>query len=285
MRWPPYKHIFFDCDSTLTAVEGIDILAEEAGKRWRVAVLTQAAMNGARDLEAVYEKRLRAVRPTRQQIRQIRQVYKQQAVEDAAAVIAALHALGHQVYIISGGLAEPVLEFGLYLGVPRANIRAVDVNYNQLSGRWWENRPDQERYLEYEEGALTASNGKAQVIRELLGDQRGRALLVGDGQSDLLAGTAVAPPVVHLFVGYGGVVTRQRLLNAAPVFIHSRSLAPLLALAAGPAALHHLAETEHQPLAAKAINLIQTGAITFNHEQLKHKFDSAAHQAFHSRPH
>ena len=23
MRWPPYKHVFFDCDSTLTTVEGI----------------------------------------------------------------------------------------------------------------------------------------------------------------------------------------------------------------------------------------------------------------------
>ncbi|MCC6606951.1 MAG: phosphoserine phosphatase, partial [Anaerolineae bacterium] len=33
MRWPPYKHVFFDCDSTLTTVEGIDVLAETAGKK------------------------------------------------------------------------------------------------------------------------------------------------------------------------------------------------------------------------------------------------------------
>ena len=59
MRWPHYEHVFFDCDSTLTAVEGIDVLAESAGKGQRVAVLTQAAMDGHVDLEDVYEKRLR----------------------------------------------------------------------------------------------------------------------------------------------------------------------------------------------------------------------------------
>ena len=31
MRWPTYQHIFFDCDSTLTTVEGIDALADTAG--------------------------------------------------------------------------------------------------------------------------------------------------------------------------------------------------------------------------------------------------------------
>ncbi len=39
MRWPPYEHVFFDCDSTLTTVEGIDILAASSGKQWRVEVL------------------------------------------------------------------------------------------------------------------------------------------------------------------------------------------------------------------------------------------------------
>jgi phosphoserine phosphatase len=220
MRWPHYDRVFFDCDSTLTAVEGIDVLAESVGKRWRVQVLTQAAMEGERDLEAVYARRLRAVKPTREQVRDIRRSYKRHAVEDAALVIAALHALGHEVYIISGGLAEPVEEFGVYLGVPRERIRAVGISYNQLSGDWWNsNKSDQsghEEYLNYQEGALTVSDGKAQIIRELLGRQRGRSLLVGDGNSDLLAGQAV-----DLFVGDGGVVVRPRVLAQAPAFIHS----------------------------------------------------------------
>ena len=72
MRWPHYEHVFFDCDSTLTGVEGIDILAESAGKQWRVEVLTQAAMDGELDLEEVYGRRLQTVKPTRRQIRDIR---------------------------------------------------------------------------------------------------------------------------------------------------------------------------------------------------------------------
>lgn len=276
MRWPHYDHIFFDCDSTLTTVEGIDILAEMAGKQWRVAVLTQAAMDGAIDLEAVYEKRLRTLRPTRKQIQAIRRVYKRNAVEDAAAVITALQALGHQVYIVSGGLAEPVEEFGVYLGVPRQNIHAVGVRYDQLAGDWWQNLVpvnENEQYLDYHEGALTVSNGKAQIIQELLDGQSGRSLLIGDGSSDLLAGTAV-----NLFVGYGGVVKRPRVLAEAPAFIHSASLAPLLALAAGPAAVRRLQNNVfHAAVASKSLDLIKTGAITFQDEQLRTKFTRAWH--------
>ena len=160
MRWPHYEHVFFDCDSTLTAVEGIDVLAESAGKGQRVAVLTQAAMDGQVELEDVYEKRLRAVRPTYQQVLDIRRSYKRHIVEDAARVVTALQGLGHKVYIISGGLAEPVEEFGIYLGIPRERIRAVGLTYNELSGRWWE-KGDERRYLAHQEGALTVSDGRA----------------------------------------------------------------------------------------------------------------------------
>lgn len=288
MRWPPYTHIFFDCDSTLTTVEGIDILAESAGKKWRVEVLTNAAMDGKLDLEEVYAKRLQAVSPTREQIREIRRVYKRNMVEDAQAVIEVLQALGHKVYIISGGLAEPVEEFGVFLGVPRENIRAVQVDYDQLAGRWWEafkletDLPATERYRDFEEGALTISDGKAEIIRQLLGEQHGRALLIGDGSSDLLASTAV-----DLFIGFGGVVARPRVRQAAPVFMASRSLAPLLPLAAGPAAGRSLQQRAYSDLFYKGIQLIQTGALSFNDERFKTKFQravAAAYQTVHSRP-
>lgn len=280
MRWPPYQHVFFDCDSTLTTVEGIDVLAENAGKKWRVEVLTRAAMDGDLKLEDVYAKRLQAVRPTHEQISLIRSAYKRNLVEDATAVIAALQFLGHQVYIISGGLAEPVAEFGVYLGVPRQNIRAVQVEYNHLSGQWWTGENAQERYLTYEEGALTVSDGKAHIVKELLAGKNGRSLLIGDGSSDLLASQAV-----DLFVGFGGVATRSRVLAEAPAFIHSPSLAPILALAAGPAAIHQLHRTPHHTIFQKALNLIQTGALTFNNERIHHKFSAAinaTHQTVYS---
>lgn len=280
MRWPPYQHVFFDCDSTLTTIEGIDALAESAGKRWRIKVLTDAAMNGDLELEEVYGKRLRAIKPTRGQVYALRQQYKNNTVEDAAVVISILQSLGHQVYIISGGLIEPVREFGIYLGVPAENIRAVGVAYNELAGNWWIQPEDgqaqsEARYMNYRQGALTISDGKAQIVRELLGQQRGRSLLIGDGTSDLLAGQAV-----NLFVGFGGVVSRPRVQHEASVYIHSPSLAPLLLLAAGPAALRRAAQTEHKAAFSKALQLFSTGAITFQDEQLSQKFSKACETVY-----
>lgn len=285
MRWPHYEHIFFDCDSTLTTIEGIDVLADYAGKKWRVEVLTKAAMDGELDLGEVYGKRLQAVRPTREQIRSIRRAYKRNVVEDATAVIQTLQSLGHKVYIISGGLEEPVREFGIFLGVPKENIRAVGVDYNQLSGKWWEtNLPHNEgnnaKYLTYEEGALSISDGKAQIVTELLGKQKGRSLLIGDGNSDLLASRAV-----DLFVGYGGIEKRERVFAESPIFISTESLSPLLAIAAGPAGIRQAKNTPHESVFQKGLDLIQEGALTFNDERLKRKFTqavNATHKTFYS---
>lgn len=271
MRWPPYEHIFFDCDSTLTAIEGIDALAETTGKSWRIGVLTNAAMSGQVNLEEIYAKRLRSIRPTRGQVQAIRRLYKQHTVPDAADLIGVLKHLGHELYIISGGLAEPVHEFGRFLGVPPENIRAVGIEYDQLSGEWWysqDERPNtSERYLTVDEAPLTVSDGKAQIVEQLLGGTPGRTLLVGDGVSDLLAA-----PAVDLFVGFGGVVERQRVRQAAPVYISSPSIAPLLAIAAGPAALNRIEFSAFRPLIKKVIDYVSKGAIEFNDEALKERF-------------
>ncbi len=43
--------ILFDCDSTLSTIEGIDVLAERAGVVDQVVPLTNAAMDGRLRLE------------------------------------------------------------------------------------------------------------------------------------------------------------------------------------------------------------------------------------------
>ena len=278
MRWPPFQHVFFDCDSTLTRVEGIDILADTDEKRAEIAALTDLAMNGELDLAEVYSRRLQVIQPTRADIQRIRRIYKKQVTEDARAVIDALQALGHEVYIISGGLYRPVLEFGLHLGIRRDHIRAVEVEYNQLGAQWWRHEAYRwdEPYLAHREGALTVSDGKAHIVRALRGDKKGRSLLIGDGTSDLLASRAV-----DLFVGYGGVVTRERVRNEAPIFLQWESLAPLLVLAAGPAAVRRLRHTPHHAVFTKGLHLIAEGALEFTDERLNSKFNRA-YQAVYS---
>jgi phosphoserine phosphatase len=255
-EWFPFDVVIFDCDSTLSRIEGIDELARWLGREAEVAALTAQAMNGDLPLEAVYSRRLDMLKPTRDQLRQLGQLYRDTIVPGAAEVITALMTHGREVFVVSGGLFEPVREFGLSLGLPADHIVAVEVEYDQLSGRWWETwthpqgRNPDERYLIHDNGPLTEGKGKAHVIRRIRARHKGRAMLVGDGTSDLEAGEAV-----DLFVGFGGVVAREKVRANAEVFINANSLAPVLPLA--------LAAPADTPVYAEGVALIQQGQVTF----------------------
>ncbi|MCY3833736.1 MAG: HAD-IB family phosphatase [Chloroflexi bacterium] len=253
-RWSRYNLVFFDCDSTLSSIEGIDELARLKGKAGRVGLLTSKAMDGELDLAEVYGKRLRAIKPTRAQLKAVEERYWETKIEDAQAVIAALTALDNHVFIISGGLIDAVKGFGRRLGVEPENIRAVELEYNELSGRWWDYSEPQAQqsksYLDYSEGPLTVSNGKADIIRELAGARPGRRMMVGDGSSDLAARCEV-----DLFVGFGGVVARERVKEGADVFVLSASLAPILPLAAGRSGWERLRGTAHESAFRKGLAL------------------------------
>jgi phosphoserine phosphatase len=258
LRWTSFDLIFFDCDSTLSAIEGIDELARFKGKEWRVGVLTEKAMNGDLDLAEVYGKRLQAIRPTRGQLKAIEERYWETIVPDTEAVIAALRFLGKQIFVVSGGLAEPVRGFAKRLGVPPENVRAVELEYNELSGDWWRYYQPETRhrqtYLDYNEGPLTVSSGKPAIIQSLANGKFGRRLMIGDGASDL-----ATKPVVDLFVGFGGVVARDKVKNEADVFVHLNSLAPILPLAAGPSGYAKIIDTPHQAIFDKGLMLAQSG--------------------------
>ena len=273
-RWTSFDLIFFDCDSTLSAIEGIDELARFKGKEWRVGVLTEKAMNGDLDLSEVYGKRLQAKRPTRGELKAIEERYWETIVPDAEEVLAALRVLGKQIFIVSGGLAEPVRGFGKRLGVPPENIRAVELEYNELSGDWWHyyqpQTQNRQTYLDYNEGPLTVSSGKPAIIQALASGKHGRRLMIGDGASDL-----ATRPVVDLFVGFGGVVKREKVMNGADIFVSVNSLAPILPLAAGPSGYLRLAHTPYKALFDKGLALAQEAGMTIQNAELQAAFKKA----------
>ena len=226
-----YDEIFFDCDSTLSSIEGIDELARLKGVEERIVALTNAAMNGLIPLQEVYSERLRLLRPTRADMRAIEEAYKRTVVPHARETIQALHQSGRGCFVVSGGLADAVVGFVEWLGIPRKQVHAVGVTYNQLSGRWWDyqtcaqgGNPD-ETYLIYDDGPLTKQHGKIDVIRAARTPGK-RAMLIGDGSSDL-----AATPAVDLFCGFGGVVARPVVAASAGAFITVNSLAPVLLMA------------------------------------------------------
>ncbi|HYO89001.1 MAG TPA: HAD-IB family phosphatase [Candidatus Limnocylindrales bacterium] len=273
-RWASFDLIFFDCDSTLSAIEGIDELAKFKGKELRVGVLTQKAMDGDLDLAEVYGKRLQAIRPTKAQMKAIEERYWDTLVPDAMEVVAALRFLHKQVFIISGGLADPVRGFGKRLGVPPENVRAVELEYNQLSGEWWRYHEPQaqarQTYLDYSEGPLTVSSGKPAIVRELAGDKHGRRLMIGDGASDLATRS-----VVDLFVGFGGVVARQKVAEGADIFVPVNTLAPILPIAAGPSGYARTIGTPHQAVFERGIALALDHGANFHDADQRAAFKAA----------
>lgn len=268
MRWRPYPVTLFDCDSTLSAVEGIDELSTDPDCQQEVAALTDAAMDGSVPLEEVYGRRLSILSPTQAQIRSIRSKYKSSAVPDAQAVIAALEDTGTETWIISGGLLEPVAEFAAWLGVAPERVKAVGAQFDPLFGEWWDGTAEP-RYAGHDRGHLTTTTGKADVIRGSVSTS-GRRLLVGDGVSDLAASSEV-----DLFVAFAGVVSRPAVVDVAPVVINSESIAPILALALGPQRVKELTNGPHGSVATSCLSAIEAGALRFNDPDLEQRFTSA----------
>jgi phosphoserine phosphatase len=207
-----FRTLCFDCDSTLSRIEGID---EIARGRPDVAALTKAAMDGTVPLDEVYGRRLELVRPARAELERVAHEYVAHATEDAIAVVTVLHRLGKAVHIVSGGLRPALLPLAAKLGVPPANLHCVDVLFDSAG-----------RYSGFEsQSPLARRGGKADVVRRLVAAAGRLAAMIGDGITDL-----EAKPEVDLFIGYGGVEEREAVRKGSDVFIRCESLAPVLSI-------------------------------------------------------
>ena len=264
--WRSYQIVLFDCDSTLTEVEGIDELATEPHHQDTIADLTHQAMAGDCRLEDVYGQRLEMLNPTRSEIRSVKNRYKATAVPHARATVTALHDAEVEAWIISGGLADPVLEFAAWLGIEADRVRAVETEFDPFDGNWWEPARAEARYASYRSDELASTEGKADIIRTSV-TTKGRRLLVGDGVSDLAAAHAV-----DLFVAYAGVAERAAVVDEAPVVITSHSISPILALALGPERVKEMIGGAHDDVARACWDAIDGGALRFNDEALAARF-------------
>lgn len=265
-RWPRHRVAVFDCDSTLSRIEGIDELAGDELCRAEIAALTDAAMAGDVPLDEVYTRRIRALRPSRRAVHRLRERYKATVVPDARPTIAALAAAGVESWVVSGGLCDPVTEFATWLGIDPRHVRAVGTDLDPLDGRWWDGAPP--RVVDHDHGALTTADGKADVIRHQV-PHRGPRLLIGDGASDLAASGEV-----DLFVAFAGVVARRDVVARAAVVVTSPSIAPVLALTLGMPAVRALLGGPHDAVARACLGAIDAGALTFNDPRTAERFEA-----------
>lgn len=209
------KLILFDCDSTLSRIEGVDEMARLRGEKVfrEIEQMTNLAMDGKIPLSEIFGQRLELVRPSRQETEAIGRAYIDSVEPTALEVVTTLKQVGWEVVIVSGGYRQAIRPFADFLGIER--IEAVDL-YFEKDGSY--------RTFDRDYPA-TRNGGKLEIVEALKAEKKfSQVIMVGDGASDL-----EAKPVVDLFVGFGGFVEREIVKKEADHFIRSLSeILPLL---------------------------------------------------------
>jgi phosphoserine phosphatase len=208
------KLICFDCDSTLSSIEGIDELARIRGPEVfaRVEALTTDAMNGLVKMEDVFRRRMEIVRPGASEAAAVGKRYVETVEATAKATISELGRLGWTPIIISGGFRQVIRPLADFLGVAR--VEAVDLHFSGDGS-----------YKGYAtDYPTTRTGGKGEVIAQLRSEFKPeKVVMVGDGASDM-----ETRPVVDLFVGYGGFVSRENVRRGSAAFVTSLAAVPAL---------------------------------------------------------
>lgn len=216
-RWQlqtPINAIIFDCDGTLSTIEGIDELANENHVGTSVQLLTSEAMGKTGINPDLYRERLQLVQPNKLQVDKLGETYYAHRVPDACEVIAIFQRLNKTIYIISAGLAPAVIQFGDFLKIPTSNIFAVDVSFDA-----------NDNYQDFDsQSPMTMRDGKRTIVSELKA-ANGRVAHIGDGLNDY-----IAHDLSTRFIGYGGVYYRKNIAADCEFYIKAKSLAAMLPL-------------------------------------------------------
>ena len=201
------KIIVFDCDSTLSSIEGIDELARAKGSEifQEVETLTNAAMNGEVPLDEVFSRRLEIIQPDTATCEKVAQQYIDTIEPTALATLNALREKDFTPIILSGGFKRLILPLAELLGI--THIEAVPLLLD-----------DNGSYIKFDNTYPTTYNGgKPEIIKQLKEQYNAtQTIMVGDGVSDLETKNDV-----DQFIGFGRYTVREKVLAEADHFIYS----------------------------------------------------------------
>lgn len=195
--------VVLDVDSTLIEDEVIELVADYAGVRDRVAEVTERAMRGELDFEGSLRERVALLQGVSlQQVTEVRQ--RITVTKGVPEMIEAVHAGGGRVGAVSGGFHEILDSLATDLGLDlwRANRFEVDAS-GHLTGKVT--------------GPIIGRQAKAHTLRswaQSLDVPMDRTVAVGDGANDLgmmeIAGLSVAFDAKPIVREQASVVLRDR---------------------------------------------------------------------------
>uniref|UniRef100_K3XBL2 phosphoserine phosphatase n=1 Tax=Globisporangium ultimum (strain ATCC 200006 / CBS 805.95 / DAOM BR144) TaxID=431595 RepID=K3XBL2_GLOUD len=203
--WRSVGAVCFDVDSTVCEDEGIDVLAEHCGAGAAVKEWTNKAMNGNVKFEDALAARLNIITPSRTDIQNCLQAHPPKLTKGIKELISALHLNNIDVFLVSGGfrlMIEPVAE---QLNIPLRNIYANTIFFDNDG-----------KYAGFDDTELTSRDGGKADAVNLIKKMHGHKVMamIGDGVTDLQA-----RPPADLFIGFGGIVTRQVVKENADWFV------------------------------------------------------------------
>lgn len=212
MTQKKYDAIVFDCDGTLSAVEGIVELAKWNQVAHKVSELTEQAMGVSGMTPALYQQRLAMARPTRSQCVALAQAYYDQRTPGLDELLENCKHSNIAVFVVSAGVNPAVHLFAKRLGVDSSRVYAVDLRFDQDG-----------RFVDFDRHSpMTMAGGKRQVVTKIK-QKYPRVLYVGDGKNDL----DVYDDVTQ-FVGYGGAYYRPMMASACSLYLTEASFLPIV---------------------------------------------------------
>lgn len=204
------KLVFFDCDSTLTTIEGIDYLAKNSEHYQSIIALTNAAMTDGKYDTEMYLKRLQYLDLSPEMLFCLADHYWHNQTLGAKEVISELKSNNYQCFLISAGLNPAVSIFGARLGIEPSNIYAVDYDFQ---GNITKN-------IE-----LTTIDGKNKIITKIKNNlehpESAHIFMVGDGANDLIE-------CADLLIGFGGNAKRANLIDQFDYYIEEQDISSIL---------------------------------------------------------
>lgn len=201
--------VVLDCDSTTIQDEVIELLADAAGTREQVAEVTERAMRGELDFAESLRERVATLAGIPESV--FEETYRRvRLTPGIVELIAAVHARGGKVGVVSGGFHEVLdpLAADLRLDYWRAN--RLEVIDGALTGRLL--------------GAIVDAQAKADALVEWAAAEQiawGSTVAIGDGANDLkmmeVASLSVGFNAKPVVTEYADVSIEQDLREAIPL--------------------------------------------------------------------
>jgi phosphoserine phosphatase len=203
--WQTAEAVCFDVDSTVIQDEGIDVLADHNGKLEAVREWTKRAMGGEIPFQDALKERLEIIKPSAQNVTDVLAAHPLQLTDGFKEMLADVRARGAEVYLVSGGFRQMINPIADMLNIPRDHIFANNLLF-EADGS----------FKGYDHNEPTSrKGGKAVVVKELVDKHKySPIIMVGDGATDMEARLHA-----DAFIGFGGIVEREKVKNGADLFI------------------------------------------------------------------